>query len=205
MDYFSALLEFLKAHGSPVVLVWAIIETDLVFLVVGALVHFGYLNPYSCFSAALTGALIHDTAVFWLARNRAEWVRKRKAYQKVAKTLEAFAARTGFWQLSICRPLYGTRYPTIIFWGLQGISYPRFYMAILAGLVPWATMLSSIGYVLFHYLLDFDDWLKSAKNWITGAVILAVLIYVFRSWRRKKNQPQPSVSVQASTSPEKSS
>lgn len=191
MDQFSELIEFLKTYGAPVVLLWAMIETDLVFLVVGALAHAGYLNPYSCFPAALMGALTHDIVVFWLAKNRADWVRKRKAYQKLSAAGESFAQKLGLWQLAICRPLYGTRYPTIIFWGLRSISYPKFISFILVGLLPWAALLSSIGFRLWKHIDDFDDWLAEAKNWIFGSVVLAVLIILLRKWlrnRRAENQ-----------------
>lgn len=196
MDQFSELLEFIKTYGAPVVMLWAVLETDLVFLVVGALSHSGYLNPYSCFPAAIAGALLHDTIVFWLARNRAGWVRARKAYQNLAPSLEKFAQKTGPWQMALCRPLYGTRYPTIIYWGLQSLSYPRFYAAINAGLLPWAALLATIGYKLFHYLEDFDDWLAEAKNYIFGAVIVAIILYIIKKKLSRKKE--------ASAAPDKS-
>jgi membrane protein DedA with SNARE-associated domain len=186
MDQFAALLEFLKTYGAPVVLLWATIETDLVFLVVGALAHSGYINPYSCFPAAIVGALFHDTIVFWLARNRSAWVRARKAYQKMAPTLERLAQKTGPWQMALCRPLYGTRYPTIVYWGLQRLSYPKFYTIINAGLLPWAAILATIGYKLFNHLDVFDDWLAEAKHWIFGAVLLAVLLFFINKKIAKK-------------------
>jgi len=189
MDQFAELLEFIKTYGAPVVLLWAVLETDLVFLVVGALSHSGYLNPYSCFPAAIAGALLHDTIVFWLARNRADWVRARKAYQNLAPSLEKFAKKTGPWQISLCRPLYGTRYPTIIYWGLQSLSYPRFYAAVNAGLLPWAAFLATIGYKLSHYIYDFDDWLAEAKNYIFGAVVFAIILYILKRKLSRKTVP----------------
>ncbi len=187
MDQFTKLLEFLKTYGAPVVLLWAIVETDLVFLVIGALAHAGYVNLLSCFPAAIIGAMLHDTAVFWLARHRAEWVRARGVYQEFSPSIERFASKTGAWQLSICRPLYGTRYPTIIFWGLQHISYPRFYTAISAGLLPWAAILASIGYALSNRIEDFDDWLLEAKHWILGAIFVAIVIYFIKKRLFKKS------------------
>lgn len=186
MDQFTELLEFLKVYGAPVVFLWAILETDLVFLVVGALAHSKGLNPFSCFPAAVLGALVHDSVVFWLARNRGEWVRARKAYQNLAPTLERFAKVAGPWQLALCRPLYGTRYPTIIYWGLQNLSYSRFLTCINAGLITWAALLATIGYKLFHYIDDFDDWLAEAKNWIFGAVAVAILLYMAKKKLTKK-------------------
>jgi membrane protein DedA with SNARE-associated domain len=190
MDEFSKLLELFKTYGAPFVLLWAMVETDLVFLVIGALAHKGYINFYSCLPAAILGAMVHDTFVFWLSRNRASWVRSRKAYHKLSTAVERFANKTGPWQLALCRPLYGTRYPTIIFWGLQNLSYPRFLTFGSIGLVPWAALLTAIGFALSNQLDQFDDWLGEAKNWIFGAVILVALIIFIRKRFFQKAPPQ---------------
>ncbi|NBV85288.1 MAG: hypothetical protein EBS01_03260 [Verrucomicrobia bacterium] len=186
MDLFDQLLETLKNFGAPIVLLWSIFETDLIFLVLGALLHEGYINPYSCFTAAILGSLLHDTAVFWLAKNRAQWVRQRKVYIKFAQAIEKFAKKLGPMQLAVCRPLYGTRYPTIIFWGLQHLSYRSFFAAISTGLIPWATMLSVIGYVLWTHISEFDDRLREAKYWILGGVLVVVVLYVASKLFQKK-------------------
>ncbi|MEI6872453.1 MAG: VTT domain-containing protein [Verrucomicrobiota bacterium] len=186
MDLFDQLLEFLKNYGAPIVLLWSIFETDLIFLVLGALLHSGSINPYTCFAAAIFGSLLHDTAVFWLAKNRAPWVRERKVYIKFAQAIEKFANKLGPMQLAVCRPLYGTRYPTIIFWGLQHLSYPRFWAALCTGLFPWATLLSAIGYALWTHISEFDDRLKEAKNWILGGVVIVVVLYLVSKLLKKK-------------------
>lgn len=192
MDQFEQLLEFLKTYGAPMVLLWSFLETDLIFLVVGALLHAGYANPFSCFPAAILGALLHDLAVFWLAKNRATWVRERKVYKKFSPTIEKVANKLGPLQLAFCRPLYGTRYPTIIFWGLQNLSYPRFIASICTGLFPWATMLGVIGYALWKHISEFDDRLYEVKNWIFGAIIVAVVTYlVSRKFRKKTSPTEP--------------
>ncbi len=200
MDLFDQLLEFLKNYGAPIVLLWSIFETDLIFLVLGALLHSGSINPYTCFTAAILGTLLHDTAVFWLAKNRAPWVRERKVYIKFAQAIEKFAKKLGPMQLAVCRPFYGTRYPTIIFWGLQHLNYPRFWAAIGAGLIPWATLLSAIGYALWTHISEFDDRLKEAKNWILGGVVILVVLYLVSKLLKKKAAPA-SVAALESPSP----
>ena len=197
MDQFDQLLEFLKAYGAPMVLLWSIFETDLIFLVIGALLHGGYVNPFTCFPAAILGALLHDVAVFWLAKNRAAWVRERKVYQKFSPAIEKVANKLGPLQLALCRPLYGTRYPTIIFWGLQNLSSPRFLASICTGMFPWATLLGGIGYALWKHISEFDDRLYEVKNWIFGGIIFAnITYYVVRKFRRKTAPPAPSESSQ---------
>ena len=186
MDFFTQLLDFLKLHGAPVVLLWALVETDLVFLVVGALASSGAINPLLGFLAAVLGALTHDSFVFWLAKNRATWVRSRETYQKFSASVEKLANKTGPWQLALCRPLYGTRYPAVIYWGLRDLSYPRFLSFTFVGLLPWTLMLATVGFQLSGHIDQFDDWLKEAKNLIFGGVLtLGTLLYLRHRLKQK--------------------
>jgi membrane protein DedA with SNARE-associated domain len=186
MDFFTHLLDFLKIYGSPVILLWSLVETDLVFLVVGALASTGAIHPVVGFLTAALGALTHDSCVFWLAKNRAAWVRSKQTYQKFSASVEKLANKTGPWQLALCRPLYGTRYPAVIYWGLRDLSYPRFLGFTLAGLLPWTLLLAGIGFQLSGHIDQFDDWLKEAKNVIFGGVLtLAALLYLRHRLARK--------------------
>lgn len=189
MDFFTQLLDFLKAYGAPVVLVWSLIETDLVFLVVGALASSGHIHPVLGFLAAILGALTHDCCVFWLAKNRAAWVRSRETYKKFAASVEKLANKTGPWQLALCRPLYGTRYPAVIYWGLRDLSFPRFLSFTLAGMFPWALMLATVGFQLSGHIDQFDDWLKEAKNVIFGGVLAVATVLYLRHRLRRKTPP----------------
>jgi membrane protein DedA with SNARE-associated domain len=188
MDFFTQLLDFLKHYGSPVILVWSVVETDLVFLVVGALASSGAINPVVGFLAAVLGALTHDSCVFWLAKNRAAWVRSKQSYQKFSASIEKLASKTGPWQLALCRPLYGTRYPVVIYWGLRDLSFPRFLSFTLAGILPWTLLLAAIGFQLSGHIDQFDDWLKEAKNIIFGAV-LTVATLLFLRYRLNRKTP----------------
>ncbi len=189
MDFFTQLLDFLKTYGAPVVLLWSLVETDLVFLVVGALASSGAISPLVGFPAAILGALTHDSFVFWLARNRANWVRSRKAYQKFSASVEKLANKTGPWQLALCRPLYGTRYPAVIYWGLRDLSYFRFLAYTLVGLLPWTLMLAAIGFQLSGHIDQFDDWLGEAKNVIFGGVLTVFGLLYLRHRLTRKGLP----------------
>ena len=189
MDFFTQLLDFLKLHGAPVVLLWSLVETDLVFLVVGALASSGAIHPILGFLAAVLGALTHDSFVFWLAKNRAAWVRSRETYQKFSASVEKLANKTGPWQLALCRPLYGTRYPAVIYWGLRDLSYPRFLSFTIVGLLPWTLMLAAIGFQLSGHIDQFDDWLKEAKNLIFGGVLTIGTLLYLRNRVKRKSTP----------------
>jgi membrane protein DedA with SNARE-associated domain len=205
MDFFDQLLGFLKIYGAPVLLIWSMVETDLVFLVVGAMASMGSINPVVGFLAAVIGAMTHDSVVFWLSKNRAAWVRSRKAYQKFSDSVAKLANKTGPWQLALCRPLYGTRYPTVIYWGLRDLSYPKFVSYTLAGMLPWTLMLAAIGFKLSGHIDQFDDWLKEAKNLIFGGVLTACALFYLRHKLVRKapaEDESPSAVEAPRTSPE---
>jgi membrane protein DedA with SNARE-associated domain len=205
MDFFTQLLDFLKLHGAPVVLIWSMIETDLVFLVVGALASSGAIHPILGFLAAVLGALTHDSFVFWLAKNRAAWVRSRETYQKFSASVEKLANKTGPWQLALCRPLYGTRYPAVIYWGLRDLSYPRFLSFTIVGLLPWTLMLAAIGFQLSGHIDQFDDWLKEAKNLIFGVVLTIGTLLYLRHRLKPKAPPTSRTLGQGELSPSQAS
>ena len=192
MDQF---LELLKTQGFWAVFLWSLVETDVIFLLIGAFAHSGHLSLWSCFPAAILGAILHDTVVFWLAHHRAEWVRSKEAYQKVGPKVERLAAKVGDWELALCRPLYGTRYPSLIFWGLQKLSYGRFYFTDGLGLLLWAALLTSLGYVFGDHLDTLKKQVVRSEQWLLGAVIVVVLALIARrriQKRRALSKPVPS-------------
>lgn len=190
MEHF--LTDLLRNYGMWAALLWALIETDLIFLVIGAFSSAGYLNLWTCLPAAIFSALLHDTIIYWLARNRADWVRSKPVYQTLGPKVEKLASKVGPWALSICRVLYGTRYPTIIFWGLQRISYARFWFTDGVGLVLWALLLTWLG----HLLGDQMDAIKQVaartqvvSRWVLGMLVCGLLLtYVARKLRRPKSE-----------------
>jgi membrane protein DedA with SNARE-associated domain len=193
------LTDLLRNYGVWAALLWALIETDLIFLVVGAFSSAGYLSLWTCLPAAIFSALMHDTIIFWLAQNRADWVRKQPAYQKVGQKVEQLARKVGPWSLSICRILYGTRYPTVIFWGLQRLAYPRFWFTDGLGLVLWAFLLTWLG----HLLGDQMDAIKRVavrtqeiSRWVLLFLLVAITVtYGVRRFRRPKGNAATDATV----------
>ena len=184
------LTDLLRNYGVWAALLWALIETDLIFLVIGAFASTGLLNLWTCFPAAVFSALMHDTIVFWLAHHRAEWVRSKPAYQKVGPKVERIANKVGPWELSLCRPLYGTRYPSVIFWGLQKLSYPKFWFTDGVGLVLWAMLLTGLGYFLGDQMDELKAMVLHAQEGLLGAVAGAIGLYVLWRWMQHRKQVQ---------------
>jgi membrane protein DedA with SNARE-associated domain len=187
-------LDLLKTHGPWLTFLWSTLDTDFIFLILGAFGHAGSINLSTCLPAALLGALLHDTVVFWIVRNRADWVRSRPSYQRIGPKMEAIAKKAGYWQLALCRPLYGTRYPTITFWGLQKLSWSRFLLADALGLFPWAVLLTSLGYVFEHQLEALKQNVILVQRGLLGVVIVVALTLYVLSKRRKSADPKVAAS-----------
>lgn len=186
-------LDLLKTHGFWLAFLWATIDTDFIFLILGALGHAGSIHLGSCLPAAMLGAVVHDTVLFLLVHRRADWVRSRPSYAIVANRVEAVSKKAGYWQLALCRPLYGTRYPTLIFWGLQKLSLFRFWLADLTGLIPWALLLTSLGYIFDDRLEALKHNVVLAQRLLLAAVVLGITVWVVISKVRKKSaQPTKS-------------
>ena len=195
--FFSHFPELLKSYGFFAALLWSCIETDLIFLIIGAFAFSGYLNLIPCFIAAVVGAILHDTVVFWFALKNANWVRSKAVYQKVGPRIERIAQKVGDWELALCRPMYGTRYPSILFWGLQHLSYFRFYFTNGTGLLLWAGLLTTLGYIFgdqFEHLRARVVHLqKSLLIIVIGAIVLFFLARILvHQFRRKDKQPPSS-------------
>jgi membrane protein DedA with SNARE-associated domain len=184
------LTNLLRDYGIWAALLWALIETDLIFLVIGAFASTGHLSLWTCFPAAVFSALTHDTVVFWLAHHRAEWVRAKPAYQKVGPKVERIANKVGPWELSLCRPLYGTRYPSVIFWGLQKLSYPKFWFTNGVGLILWAGLLTGLGYFLGDQMDKLKAMVLHAQEGLLAAVAGGIGLYVLWRWLRTRKQSQ---------------
>jgi hypothetical protein len=90
--------------------------------------------------------------------------------------------------------LYGTRYPTVIYWGLRDLKYPRFVVFTLAGMLPWTLMLAAIGFQLSGHIDQFDDWLKEAKNLIfSGVVSIVAVVYLRHRFKKKIAAPEAAL------------
>ena len=186
-------LELLKTNGFWATLLWSTIETDLIFLLLGALAQAGYVHLYSCFPAAIFGALCHDVVVFWLAHFRADWVRSKSAYQKVGPKVEKLAAKVGDWELALCRPLYGSRYPSLFFWGLQKLPYRRFFLTNGTGLLIWASILASLGYFFGDQMDALKEHVFRFQQWLLLAVILLILgLIIRRNFQKKRVAGKPA-------------
>jgi len=140
--------EFLLEYGLLAIFLCAIVENDVTFILTGVMVHLSPMHPVPAIVAGLAGALLHDSIWFGLGQWRSDTVRSHRVYRRVGPAVERLAARFGPWELFVCRFIYGTRTPSLVFWGVQRLSLTTFLLIETLALTLWATVLVALGYFL---------------------------------------------------------
>jgi membrane protein DedA with SNARE-associated domain len=113
---------FLIHYGLLAVLLFAMIESDVTFILTGVLIQQGIVDPTLGVIYATAGALGHDLFWFWLGHSRSETIRQSRVYRRVGPLVERLATRIGPWELFFCRFVYGTRNPSLVYWGIQRLA-----------------------------------------------------------------------------------
>jgi membrane protein DedA with SNARE-associated domain len=169
---------FLTEYGLLAIFLCAMIENDVVFIMTGVLIHLGIVHPESAFLACLVGALAHDSLWFWLGHARSDSIKSSRVYRKLGPVVERLAARFGPWELFLCRFIYGTRNPSLVFWGVHKLRLTRFAAIELSALTIWGGALTGLGYFLSDRAEAIIGQVKSVERFLLGALIIAILIYL---------------------------
>ncbi len=168
---------FLSDYGLIALFLCAIFENDVVFIMTGVVVHLGIVHPESAFLACLAGALLHDSLWFWLGHARSDSIRSSRVYRKLGPAVERLAARFGPWELLLSRFIYGTRNPSLVFWGTQKLSVFRFAAIELTAFMIWGGALTGLGYFLSDRAQALIGGIGSVERFLLGALGVALLIY----------------------------
>jgi membrane protein DedA with SNARE-associated domain len=167
--------EFLLEYGLLAIFLCAIVENDVTFILTGVVVHLSPIHPVPALVAGLSGALLHDSIWFWLGHWRSETIRSHRVYRRVGPAVERLATRFGPWELLVCRFIYGTRTPSIVFWGVQRLSVTTFLLIETLALTAWGTVLVGLGYFLSNSAAAIIGRVKSMERWMLCALIIAVV------------------------------
>lgn len=166
--------QFLIQYGLWAVFCCAVVENDVTFALAGVVVHLGFIHPVGAVIFGVLGALIHDSFWYWIGRTRSETIRASRVYRKVGPAIERLADRFGPWELFFCRFVYGTRSPSLIFWGIHGLDFWRFLFIEIIALSIWGTLLTTAGYVLSTGALALIGQIKSMERWVIIAFVIVV-------------------------------
>jgi membrane protein DedA with SNARE-associated domain len=169
---------FLNEYGVLAIFLAAILENDVVFLMTGVVIHLGAVHPESAFLACVAGALVHDSLWFWLGHAHAESIRRSRIYRRLGPAVERLAARFGPWELLLSRFIYGTRNPSLVFWGTQKLSVWRFAAIELTAFTIWGGALTGLGYFLSDRAQALIGEIGSIERFLLGALGVAILLYL---------------------------
>jgi membrane protein DedA with SNARE-associated domain len=164
---------FLSHYGLLALFLCALLENDVAFLLAGVMVHLGLMTPIDGFLAAISGALVHDSAWYALGSSRAAVIKSSRLYRRVGPLVERLADRFGAWELFFCRFIYGTRNPSLVFWGVQHLPRARFAIIEVASLTIWGSALLGLGRFLSERAAALTGAVKSTDHWVLGALGIA--------------------------------
>jgi membrane protein DedA with SNARE-associated domain len=179
MEHFD---QFIREYGVWAVFFWALLETDVVCIMTGVAIDLGVIPAVPALAAAVLGGVLHDFFWFGLALNRADWLRSTAVYRKVGPYVEKLVARFGVWELFLCRFVYGTRNPSLVFWGIQRLPILKFVSVNALGLIVWGGVLAGLGYFLSDRAKQFVGQVKQLERWLLWALLLALVFLAFERW-----------------------
>ena len=172
------LRQLLINHGLVAVLLGSALEGDFTLILAGVVAHLGIFAFPLAVAAGAAGSLIGDSAWYTLGRMRGPRFREGKLYRRVGPTVERLAKRMGPWELLAARFVYGTMAASLLFWGLHGLSLPRFLLIDTLGCVLGSLVFTTLGYLVSGSATALMGHVKRFELWLLGAFLVGVVIVV---------------------------
>jgi membrane protein DedA with SNARE-associated domain len=172
------LQQLLIDYGLIGVIVGSAFEGDVTLLLGGVVAHLGIFAFPLAVAAGAIGSLLGDTAWYALGRIRGPRFREGKLYRRVGPTIERLANRMGPWELLAARFVYGTKAASMVFWGLQGLSLPRFLLIDALGCVLGSLVFTSLGYLVSGSATVLMGHVQRFELWLLGAFIVGIIIVI---------------------------
>jgi membrane protein DedA with SNARE-associated domain len=162
--------------GLLMVFLGTALEGDVTMILSGVVAHLGLLPLPAVLTCGALGGLAGDLACYALGRRHAASIRGSRLYRRAGPSIEQLADRIGARQILVARFVYGTRMASMIFWGVRGLSLPRFALIDLAGCLLWAVGLGVSGYLLSDSAALLVGDVKRVEIWLLAALIGAVTL-----------------------------
>jgi membrane protein DedA with SNARE-associated domain len=170
------LQQILIQYGLVAVLIGSAIEGDFSLLLAGVVSHLGIFPFVWAVAAGTVGSLLGDTAWYALGRLRGPKFREGKLYRRVGPTINRLARQLGPWELLAARFVYGTKAASMVFWGLHGLSLPRFLLIDALGCAIGATVFTGLGYLVSGSATVLLGKVHRVQLWLLGGLIVGVVI-----------------------------
>src|SRR3954452_8604719 len=172
------LQELLIRYGLLAVLLGAAFEGDFSLILAGVVSHLGIFPFPHAIAAGALGSLLGDSIWFGFGRLRGPRFRQGKLYRRVGPTIERLAKRMGPWELLAARFVYGTKAASMLFWGLHGLSLPRFLLIDSLGCVLGSLVFTTLGYLVSGSATALMGHVKRFELWLLGAFLVGIIIVV---------------------------
>lgn len=171
--------ELLIRYGLVAVLIGSAFEGDFSLILAGVVAHLGIFPFAQAVAAGAIGSLVGDSIWYGFGRFRGPKFREGKLYRRVGPTINRLAKRLGPWELLAARFVYGTKAASMLFWGLHGLSLPRFLLIDTIGCVLGSLVFTSIGYLVSGSATVLLGKVHRVQLWLLGVVLVgAVIVYL---------------------------
>jgi membrane protein DedA with SNARE-associated domain len=182
-----SLEQLLIDHGPSAVVVGAILEGDLTLILSGVVAHLGIFPLPVAMAAGATGSLLGDCGWFWIGRWRGSRFRSGRLWRRVGPRIEGLAQRFGVWQLLLARFVYGTKNASMVFWGLQGLSFGRFVAVDALGCSVGSLVFVGLGYLVSGSAQALLGRVRRFELWLLGAVVAGVgIVYLIHRLTKRE-------------------
>jgi membrane protein DedA with SNARE-associated domain len=173
-------------YGLAAVFLGAAVEGDLTLILAGVAAHLGYFAFPTVVAACVAGGFLGDLGWYSLGRLRGPQFRAGRLYRRVGHRIEILARRLGAAELIASRFVYGTKAASMLFWGLNGLSLPRFVLVDAIGCVVGSLVFTSLGYAVSGSATVLLGRVRRLELWLLGAVVVGALLVFIIHWTAKK-------------------
>ena len=171
-------------YGLAAVFLAAMLEADVIPVMVGVAAHRGYFDPPMAVAVASFGALAGDCVWFYVGRSGV--IRKSKLLLRLQSKAEALYRRVGNWQIPASHIIYGTRVATMTFLGARGSLVGRFVLVDGVSCFTLTTFLFCLGFALSASVSMILVNVKRVELVLLVAVALfALVIHLLQRFGRR--------------------
>ncbi len=170
------LQELLIRYGLIAVLIGSAVEGDFSLILAGVVAHLGIISFPLAVAAGTLGSLVGDFVWYGLGRVRGPSFRGGRLYRRVGPTIERLARQLGPWELLAARFVYGTKAASMVFWGLHGLTVPRFLLIDALGCALGAVVFTGLGYLVSGSATVLLGKVRRVQLWLLGALVVGVVI-----------------------------
>lgn len=179
--------EFLARYGLLAVFIGAIVEGDVVMIMAGVAAHLRLFDLPDAIVTGWAGGMVADFLAYVVGRSWSTAIRRTAMYARARRTIERLARSFGAKEIIVARFAYGTRLPSMLFWGLQRLPFSRFAAFDVVGCGLWSAAFATLGFVLSNQAAAVLGDVKRIEHWMLGAALFAaVLVGVSRLVIRRR-------------------